>query len=341
LSALSGLYARVTQVRRRWYQNHRQRQRHLRAPVISVGNLTVGGSGKTPVVAALAQMLQDDGFRPAILSRGYGRRAGADLVIVSDGVHVTATAEQSGDEPLMLARALPGVPVMVCADRYRAGLIAEERFGATVHLLDDGFQHVRLGRAVDLLLMSPSDLGETVLPSGRLREPLAAAAAADAVLVPGSYEQAARVGASIGVATAFQVVTQYLPAMLVTPRGEALPAAAATDCENCALAVAAIARPFRFFEALKAQGWNVRREVSFRDHHWFSAADVERVVTLAKETGAEVILTTEKDAVRLEPHLVEGSRPFWAYVPIRVTIEPAARFKAWLRSTLAEAVKRS
>jgi len=334
LSALSGLYARATQLRRHWYQNHRQRQRHLRAPVISVGNLTVGGSGKTPVVAALARMLQADGFRPAVLSRGYGRLGRADLVVVSDGSHVAVTTEESGDEPQMLARGVPGVPVLVCADRHRAGVLAEERFGATVHLLDDGFQHVRLARTVDLLLMSPSDLDAAVLPSGRLREPLAAAAAADAVLVPGSAADAARVASSVGVRTAFHLTIHYLPPVLVKPFASPVAVADKTSCPRCALAVAAIAQPSRFFEALVAQGWNVRREIAFRDHHWFSPAEVDRVATLAREVGAELILTTEKDAVRLEPLLSEDARPQWAYLPMTISIEPADVFRRWLRSRL-------
>jgi tetraacyldisaccharide 4'-kinase len=181
VNVLSSLYGRAAQLRRAWYGRHPHRARHLERPVISVGNLVVGGSGKTPVVATLARLLCAAGERPAILSRGYGRRRGSDeVVVVSDGRNVLAPVSESGDEPQMLARALTGVPVLVSADRFLAATLAEQLFGCSVHLLDDGFQHVQLGREIDLLVMSRSDLDERVLPAGRLREPLESASAADA-----------------------------------------------------------------------------------------------------------------------------------------------------------------
>src|SRR5262249_59900634 len=141
------MYGRVTQVRRAWYARRTERRRRLPHPVISVGNLTSGGSGKTPVVAELARMLRDRGERPAILSRGYGRRDHTEgVVVVSDGTKVIEPVGRSGDEPQLLARELSGVPVLVCADRYVAGAFAEQHFGTTVSVLDDGFQHVQLER---------------------------------------------------------------------------------------------------------------------------------------------------------------------------------------------------
>src|SRR5687768_14277849 len=162
--------------RRAWYARHPEARRRLSSPVISVGNLAVGGSGKTPVVAMLARWLVSRGERPAILTRGYGRRHAADgVLVVSDRDRVIEPVARSGDEPQMLARALAGVPVLVSSNRYLAGRLAEGRFDCTVHLLDDGFQHFALERDVDLLLVSRDDLDDTVLPGGRLREPLEAA----------------------------------------------------------------------------------------------------------------------------------------------------------------------
>ena len=167
MSLLSGAYGRAARLRRAWYGGRPRRIRQLAQPVISVGNLTVGGSGKTPVVAALARLLIAVGERPAILTRGYGRRRGADgVVVVSSGHEVLVPTLQSGDEPQMLARALPGVPVLVSGDRHLAGRLAERTFGCTVHLLDDGFQHVQLARDVDLLVISTADLDERLLPWG-------------------------------------------------------------------------------------------------------------------------------------------------------------------------------
>ncbi len=155
--------------------------------MISVGNLNTGGSGKTPIVAHIAALLAAHGERPAILSRGYGRTSPTPgVTIVSDGAAVLAPLEHAGDEPLMLAQALPGVAVMVAADRHEAGRVAETTLGATVHVLDDGFQHLGLERDVDLLIAGAHDLSDRVLPAGRLREPLTAAASADALLVDGS-----------------------------------------------------------------------------------------------------------------------------------------------------------
>src|SRR5262249_36475033 len=147
----------------------RSRSRRLSRPVISVGNLRVGGTGKTPVAAVVAQALLAAGERPAILTRGYARRAPADgVTVVSDGRTILTGVDAAGDEPLMLARALPDAMVLVGANRYLSGRLAEERLGATVHVLDDGFQHLELARDVDLLVVSEDDLNDQPLPFGRL-----------------------------------------------------------------------------------------------------------------------------------------------------------------------------
>jgi tetraacyldisaccharide 4'-kinase len=236
----------------------------------------------------------------------------------------------------MLARALPGVPVLVCPDRHLAGRMAVERFQTTVALLDDGFQHLRLSRDIDLLLVAPGDLDERPLPSGRLREPLSAARAADALLVPGLLEDAARVGAALGVETVFRIEHHYQPPRLVHPFGGTLPARPASACPQCAVAVAAIARPDRFFAAAVDEGWNVRREISYRDHHWFTLRDVEKIVAQAHDVAAEVVLTTEKDAVRFEA-LMPATGPMWAYLPMSVSIEPADAFREWLADRIRAA----
>ena len=304
-------------MRRSWYERHPQSRHRLDRPVVSVGNLSVGGSGKTPIVATLARMLLDMGERPAILSRGYGRRcAGDGVVVVSDGNAVLEPVERSGDEPQMLARALPGVPVLVCAERYLAGLLAERRLGCTVILLDDGFQHLSLGREVDVLAMAASDLDEAVLPSGRLREPLDAASSADCLLVPGSPEDVARVSAAFDRMAVFRVTNHYEP---LRPLGSSEASGPRV------LAAAAIARPERFFTALREQGYEVVRTLSFPDHHWFGAKDLRRVRAAARAAAADLVVTTEKDAVRMPP------QPGWAVLPMTAAIEPADRFTSWLR----------
>ena len=307
-------------MRRSWYERHPQSRRSLDRPVISVGNLSVGGSGKTPIVAALARMLLDMGQRPAILSRGYARRRATDgVVVVSDGNRVLEPVENSGDEPQMLARALPGVPVLVCADRHLAGRLAEKRFAATVMLLDDGFQHLALGRNVDVLVMPASDLDDAVLPSGRLREPLDAASSADCVLVPGSIEDVSRVAATFDRMPVFRVTNHF---------GSVQGLDASAPSGTRVVAVAGIARPERFFTTLREQGFEIVRELRFPDHHWFSSDDLDRIRTIAKDASADFVATTEKDAVRVAP------QSGWAVLPMTAVIEPPELFSSWLRERL-------
>jgi tetraacyldisaccharide 4'-kinase len=313
----------VARLRRSWYEGHPQSRRALDSTVISVGNLSVGGSGKTPVVAALARLLLDIGQRPAILSRGYGRPRALDgVVVASDGDRVLDPVERTGDEPQMLARTLKGVPVLVSPDRHVAGRLAERRFGCTVMLLDDGFQHLELGRDLDLLLVSCADLDDRVLPAGRLREGLDAARSADCLLVPGSPEEVARVSAAFDGMQVFSVVNHYRP-LRPLDQTALLPAGL-----RRVAAAAGIARPQRFFSALKEQGFDVAREIVFPDHHWFTTGDVEHVGRTARDASAELIVTTEKDAVRLPP--LSG----WAVLPMAAAIEPEGQFRSWLQGRL-------
>jgi tetraacyldisaccharide 4'-kinase len=320
------MYGAATVWRRRWYAAAPSRRRRLARPVISVGNLTVGGSGKTPIAGYIARLLLESGERPAILSRGYGRRDKSDAVtIVSDGAVIRAGVESAGDEPLMLARALPGVAVVVGASRYLAGRVAEQQLGATVHVLDDGFQHLQIARTVDLLLVSEDDLSDFPLPAGRLREPLTAGAVADAVLVSAGYTTAVdRIARAIGVPTAFQITRS-----LGAPRTVGTnPDTVVVPSQARVFAVAAIAQPDLFFADITAAGWHLVGSMGFRDHHWFTPRDMVRIRAAAKASAAAIILTTDKDAVRLEGCDL-GDLPV-AAVPILAGVEPAAAFRDWL-----------
>ena len=325
MSPLSAIYGGVARLRRSWYDASPSRRRHLSRPVISVGNLVVGGAGKTPVVMALARTLLQDGQRPAILSRGYARRRSVEgVLVVADGERLLADVDESGDEPQMLARALPGVPVLVAHDRYLAGRLAESQFDATVLLLDDGFQHVQLARSLDLLVMAAGDLQADVLPSGPLREPLAAARAAHAVLVYGSEDDAHRIAEAVGVHAAFSVVPRYRSLQVLGAAGSTV-----EPERRRVVGLAGIARPYRFFDALRANGFEVVREMAFRDHHWFTVADLERIAAESQSAGVTAVVTTAKDAVRLD-RLPRDTRLHWLVLPMDVAIEPAARFTAWL-----------
>lgn len=323
-SGAAAIYGAIVAWRRRWYGRHPSRRERLSRPVISVGNLRAGGSGKTPAVGHIAKLLLQLGHKPAILTRGYARRVHTPgVTIVSDGASVLETLDTSGDEPLMLARALPGVPVLVNADRHASGLLAESRFGTTVHLLDDGFQHLKLDRDIDLLLASEDDLSDRVLPAGHLREPLDSATVADALIVPAERDDAVEsVRRALGVKTAFRMSRSI-------PR--------ATSSAGV-FAVAGIARPERFVSDLRAAGWTLAGTMAFPDHHDYGRADVERIVAAARAAGAGTIVTTEKDVVRLEGHALGGLR--LTPIPLTVSIEPASAFTRWLQETLASSPRR-
>ena len=319
------MYSAVAVWRRRYYA-HASRRARLSRPVISVGNLSVGGSGKTPVVGYIARLLLGAGERPAILTRGYGRRRSSERVtIVSDGTAIRAGIDSSGDEPLMLARALPGVAVVVGESRYDAGRLAESELGATVHVLDDGFQHLQVARDVDLLLLSEEDLSDRPLPGGRLREPLTAAAVADAALVSAGYASAVdRVARTAGIRTAFQVTrTLGAPRTIANPSDSVV-----VPSQSRVFAMAAIARPERFFSDVAAAGWDLVGSMGFRDHHRFSRADIKRIAAAARAAAAAIVLTTEKDGVRLEACDLGDLRV--AAVPLLVGIDPADEFRDWL-----------
>jgi len=326
IGTLSALYGTAAAWRRAWYARDPSRRRRLARPVVSVGNLRVGGSGKTPIVEYIARLLVEQGERPAVLTRGYARRVARDgVTVVSDGTRVIADLDTAGDEPLMLARALPGVPVLVGADRYLSGTLAERRLGATVHLLDDGFQHFALARDVDLLLVSEEDLADRPMPAGRLRERLDAARAADAALVTAGYESAAdRVGRAVGVSPVFRVARAIgVPRTIAAVRDSVV-----VPSESRVFIATGIARPDRFVADIASAGWEISGVMEFRDHHRYGARDVERIAAEARAKGSAIVLTTEKDAVRLAACDLSGL-PI-ASVPLIISIEPAEVFRRWL-----------
>jgi tetraacyldisaccharide 4'-kinase len=290
------LYGGLARARRGWYERRPASRRHLGRPVISVGNLSVGGTGKTPLVAAIAQWLVDQGERPAILSRGYARRdRTAEPAVVSDGHHVRLDVHAAGDEPLMLARAVPAAVVVVGADRHAAGRHAEAQLGATVHILDDGFQHLQLDRDLDIVVTPAGSLADDhVLPKGRLREPLDALTHASILVVVGADDraaaaEAARYGVALGLGAGRRLEAPVAVHGGVPPPGARV------------VAVAGIGQPDQFFGGLRQAGWDVVGTRVFPDHHRFAPADLAEVARLAADVAAWGVVTTDKDAVRLEP----------------------------------------
>jgi tetraacyldisaccharide 4'-kinase len=283
--------------------------------VISVGNLSVGGSGKTPVVARVAEILRDDGLPVAILSRGYRGSFRGEALVVGDGSSVLADAAMAGDEPVMLARALEGVVVAVGPRRDRVGRAVEARFGPRVHVLDDGFQHLRLARDLDLVCVAPGDLSDVPLPAGRLREAPAALERADAILLadadgPPPLRLARQVDA-------FQVSRRVLG--FFDLGGEARPTPARP------FLLSGIARPERFEADVRAHAGSVAGSATFADHHRFTAGELREALDSARSAGADAVVTTAKDAVRL-PVAVSGDLPLLV-LRIEVEIADAARFR--------------
>jgi tetraacyldisaccharide 4'-kinase len=273
----------------RYRRRHPGRLRRLAQPVVSIGNIAAGGRAKSPMAELVARALIEAGERPAILSRGYARERKTETpVVVRDAEAVRAGVAESGDEPLMLAEALGGAIVVVHGDRARAGAVAEG-LGATVHVLDDGFQHLRLQRDIDIVMIDARDLDDRVMPSGRLREPIDALAAAHAIVM---------VDAAPGdVSAAWMRLAEISDAQVFTAarRVEAPPADLAG---RRALLVSGIADGDQLARHVAAAGWTIAGTRAFTDHHRYGAADVDAIQREAAAAGA-FVLTTAKDAVRL------------------------------------------
>jgi tetraacyldisaccharide 4'-kinase len=303
----------------------------LAGPVVSVGNLGVGGSGKTPVVARVALILRDSGLPVSILSRGYGGSHRGDALVVSDGDRVLAAAAEAGDEPVMLARALPGVVVAVGRRRDVVGRHVEERFGRRVHVLDDGFQHMRLERDLDILCLDVRDLDDRPLPAGRLRERPSAAARADVVLLTrleaASEAEISALEARLGPERTLRVARRV--AGWLTAEGQP------TSPPARAFLLAAIARPERFEADVRGCGVAVVGRSFFRDHHRFGADELATVAGRARDAGAEAVVTTAKDAVRLPgPWALE---PRAVVMGIAADVSDEARLRARLLSAAGRA----
>lgn len=268
-------------VRRRNARFDRSPAERLGWPVASIGNLSVGGAGKTPLVICLAKLLQGAGLRPDVLSRGYGRSQQT-----AERVDIGGSADRFGDEPLLIARST-GVPVYVGASRHEAGLLAEcESGGQGVHLLDDGFQHRQLARDLDIVVMHSSDLRQRLLPVGRLRESLSSLQRADVIVL--RYEDA-------------DLESQLRLHARKECRFWRMRRTVALDSPvQRAVAFCAIARPDEFFRALGAAGAEAVERVRFRDHHRYTAADIDRLAELGRRLGCDGFVITAKDEVKLD-----------------------------------------
>jgi len=327
----AGVALRHVAYRHGWF-----RTRRLNCPVISVGNLSVGGTGKTPMVAFIAEALLHRGWKPGILTRGYGRRHGTEVIAVEPGAGRAADPRVVGDEPALLAARLLEVPIVIAANRYRAGLTAEERFGVNVHVLDDGFQHLALARDLDVVLLDVTrDYSRaSLVPAGPLREPLASLARAQAVVLT-----RLELGDPLPLEEEVRRINPGLKMFRSTTRLRRLVEAASGN-ERAADALVGqpvgafcgIGNPRAFFQDLQRWGFATVAETAFPDHHPYRNGELVEQVRQATEAGATVLLTTEKDVMNF-PREWQSTVPILACVT-EIELEPATAFDELLASCI-------
>ena len=303
LAPFGALYGAAVKARSTGYEKQFLKSQTVAAPVISVGNITVGGTGKTPLVQCAARHVAESGRRVCIVTRGYRRENKKQRVVVSDGDEILSDVTQSGDEAMMLAQALLGKASVVCdVDRVAGAQWAIENLNAGVLLLDDGFQHRHLARDLDIVTIdatNPFGNGK-LLPAGTLREPIKSLSRADCIVLTRVFDKAApqlidRIHHAtnapiIESRTIIERVRQLDGSEVVADAFAQQPLAAFCGLGN----------PGAFFEQLRAARFDVRQTTAFRDHHKYSQTDLDRVTEHAKAKGTQALITTAKDAVKLQ-----------------------------------------
>jgi len=328
LTTLSYPYDWGHQFRLQVYRRRWAAVRRLPCRVISVGNLTLGGTGKTPIVELVARLLRREGVRVCVLSRGYGGRSQSAITVVSDGKRCLVPPEVAGDEPVLLAEHLVGLPVVVGKDRYAAGMLAIERFGVDVIVLDDGFQHVKLARDLNILLLDavrPFGNG-CVFPRGDLRERPTGIARANAIVLTHWDAEAAM------SFTALKLLQPALPLfcsqhepvdLRALADGHILPLASLKG--QRILAFCGIGTPDHFRQTLQRLEAEIVAFAAFPDHHPYTRLELDQLVLRANQHGTEILVTTEKDGVRLR-----GLQPLTGQVwELRICATIVAQEAAW------------
>ena len=315
---LSALYSAVTRTRLSLYERGTFRTTKLDRPVISVGNMTVGGTGKTPLVEFVSKVIGATGKKVCILTRGYGRQHPERQVIVSDGQAILATPAEAGDEPYLLATNLLGLAAVICsADRISAGRDAIEVFGTECFVLDDGFQHLRLARDLNIVTVDATNPwgGGQLLPHGRLREPLSGLSRADCVVIT-RCDQAMNLDP---LREQIRDLISGRPVFESTMKPRRSPLADGPVAAFCA-----VGNPKSFFEQLRNSGYELVAEKAFRDHHAYTQKDIDDLTDAATRAGARALITTAKDAVKLRS--LHFSLPYSVF-EIEIAIQDEELFK--------------
>jgi len=324
LAGLSYLYGLAVRIRTTLYASKRKRK--LPGFVLSIGNLTAGGTGKTPAAAMVAEWALKKGYRTAILSRGYRSKHPGKIFPVSDENGLLCTPAEAGDEPYLLAKNLPGVPVILSKTRYDAGLLAHERHGSNFFILDDGFQHIGLDRDLDLVLLDAANpFGNLhLLPRGPLREPVDHLQRADAFILTrtGHGTNAIMMNylkKKFGGKPAFQ--SEHVPSRVLLPNLNQSHGPDFIQGKRI-VAFAGIARPEAFRETLRALGGEILHFTGFQDHHVFLESEFRKLIAEHHRLRADLLLTTEKDFVRLGP--LSLAENLLAYLTIQFRIVSGA-----------------
>jgi tetraacyldisaccharide 4'-kinase len=331
LAPLGLLYGVAMKARRALYHSGRLRVNELPAPVISVGNLTTGGTGKTPLVEWIARDLARTGRRVCILTRGYGRQSAGTRVVVSDGTEIISDAAEAGDEPLLLAESLKGLAAVISdADRVSAAHWAFENFQTDVFVLDDGFQHLRVARDLNILTIDATNPwgNRKLLPAGILREPPAELARADCIVITRADDPKAReeLRREIAAQSDGPIFCSRMRLKGLRPvRGEGQPPIVGKEIrESSVAAFCGLGNPESFFSLLKRDGFRLAHTQVFRDHHTYTQSDINRVVQHSIAVGAQFLLTTAKDEVKLRS--LDFALPCCA-VDISIEIENAEKLQ--------------
>ena len=335
LPPLSAIYsvvtrARITAYRRGWFSVSK-----LSAPVISIGNLTTGGTGKTPLVEWVCIALaRETGKRVCVLTRGYGRTNPQSQVVVSDGNKLLASEREAGDEPYLLARNLIGIAAVVCnPDRAAAGEWAIKNLGSEVFVLDDGFQHLRLSRDLDIVTIDATNPwgGGSLLPYGRLREPRAGLSRADCIVVTRTEQAEDTVSLSESVQRLAGAIPVFTSRMM-TSGIRRLNGESVNNESLLAQPVAAfcgVGNPDSFFKQLRQEGYSPVFTRAFADHHDYNQADLNRLIKEARDHGASGLITTAKDALKLAS--LEIELPCYV-LEIKISIADDARLLKMIRA---------
>ncbi len=334
LSTAGKLYGFAANIRNALYERRIFRSTDLGCRTISIGNITAGGTGKTPLVSYVAELLTKNGERICILTRGYGRENSGDRVVVSDGKDVLVDAKRGGDEPVELANKLLGKAIIIAdADRVSAAAWTREHFEITTFILDDGFQHRRVKRDLDIVLIDATNpFGGGMIPAGTLREPIANLGRADAVivtradLVESTKDIISKIR-SINPDTQIFTAKNSIVKIRELVSGDSFQKIPETSFAFCGLG-----NPDNFFELLKQNGCEPLGKRSFRDHHFYTQKDMIELTAEARKLGAKCLVTTAKDAVKLST-LTPFELPVYV-IEIEPVIVPTEEFRSLIAGTL-------